>query len=370
LGLVSEVNTTGRGQDQARYDFNHEKLRSLVYEETSLARRRLLHRRVAEALSARAKRQSGTQAGAESSLGAMASQIAQHYQQSGRDAEAAEYFRLAGEHARALFANAEALGHFRAALALGHPAGAALHQAIGDLLTLSGAYEAALTSYETAAALSAPGDLAVIEHKLGDIYHRRGDWELAESHFQAALNTLGETGQPDARARIYSDWSLTAHREGDTPRALELAGRALELAEAAGDRRALAQAHNILGILASSQNDGPGARHHLERSLELADALGEPGARAAALNNLALALRRQGDFAEAVRLTEQALAVSAAQGDRHREAALHNNLADLLHATGQAEAARQHVRQSVIIYAEIGAEEGLLQPEIWKLAEW
>jgi predicted ATPase/DNA-binding SARP family transcriptional activator len=370
FGLVSEVNTTGRSQDQTRYDFNHEKLRSLVYEETSLARRRLLHRRVAEALSARAKRQSGAQAGAESSLGAVASQIAQHFQQAGRDSEASEYFRLAGEHARALFANAEALGHFRAALALGHPAGAALHQAIGDLLTLSGAYAAALTSYETAAALSAPGDLPVIEHKLGDIYHRRGDWELAESHFQAALNALGETGQQDARARIFADWSLSAHRQGDTPRALELAGRALELAEAAGDRRALAQAHNILGILASSQNDRAEARHHLERSLELAEALGEPGARAAALNNLALALRGQGDFAEAVRLTEQALALSAAQGDRHREAALHNNLADLLHATGQAEAARQHVRQSVTIYAEIGAEVGLLQPEIWKLSEW
>ena len=74
--------------------------------------------------------------------------------------------------------------------------------------------------------------------------------------------------------------------------------------------------------------------------------------------------------APAVRLAEQALAISAAQGDRHHEAALHNNLADLLQAMGQAEAARQHVRQSVMIYAEIGAEAGRLQPEIWKLAEW
>ena len=38
------------------YDFGHDKLRALVYEETSLARRRLLHRRVAEALAARARR--------------------------------------------------------------------------------------------------------------------------------------------------------------------------------------------------------------------------------------------------------------------------------------------------------------------------
>jgi predicted ATPase len=373
LGLVSEVNAAGSPVASAnvpRYDFEHEKLRTLVYEETSLARRRLLHRRVAEALAARAGRQSGVPAGAESSLGSLASQIAQHYQQAGREAESAEYFRLAGEHARALFANAEALAHFRSALALGHPSAASLHQSVGDLLTLSGAYEAGLTSYETAAALSEPADLSALEHKLGDIYHRRGDWELAESHFQAALSALGETGQPEARARVYADWSLTAHRQGDTARALELASRGLELAEAAGDRRALAQAHNILGILASSQNDLEQARHHLQSSLELAEALGEPGARAAALNNLALAYREQGDYQHAIKLTEQALALSAAQGDRHREAALHNNLADLLRAMGQAEAARLHVRQSVTIYAEIGAEAGLLQPEIWKLSEW
>ncbi|HKS71032.1 MAG TPA: AAA family ATPase, partial [Ktedonobacterales bacterium] len=39
------------------YDFSHEKLRSQVYDEISLARRRLLHRRVAEALSASVRRQ-------------------------------------------------------------------------------------------------------------------------------------------------------------------------------------------------------------------------------------------------------------------------------------------------------------------------
>src|SRR3712207_8217280 len=41
-GLVEEVQ--GIGDRSPAYDFGHEKLRALVYEETSLARRRLLHR--------------------------------------------------------------------------------------------------------------------------------------------------------------------------------------------------------------------------------------------------------------------------------------------------------------------------------------
>lgn len=359
-GLIMEVGG-GDGPGRLSYDFNHEKLRSLVYEETSLARRRLLHRRVAGALVARAR--------GRREAGPLAGQIAHHYRLAGQEAEAAEYFKLAGEHARSLYANAEALAHFRAALALGHPDAAALHEAIGDLHTLAGDYGAALASYETAAALRPPEALSVIEHKLGSIYHRRGDWDLAESHFQAGVGAQ-ESAVGAQQAHIYADWSLTAHRRGQPERALDLARQALGLAEAAGDRRALAQAHNILGILASSQGDVGQARHHLEHSLALAEALGDPSARIAALNNLALACMASGERGEAIQLLNTALELCAAQGDRHREAALHNNLADLLHRSGQSEAAMAHLKQAVAIYAEMGDKAGELQPEIWKLTEW
>jgi len=360
-GLVAEVN--GSGDRSLTYDFSHEKLRTLVYEEASLTRRRLLHRRVAEALIGRTR---GRQ-----DLGALAGQIAYHYRRTGQDGEAAEYFKLAGEHARSLYANAEALAHFQAALALGHPEAAVLHEAIGDLYTLSGEYSAALTSYETAAALlGSNAALARIEHKLGNVHHRRGEWELAESYFQAALAAQKESGQPGESARIYADWSLTAHHHGQATKALNLAQCARELAESAGDTQALAQVHNILGILARSQNDSDLACQHLEQSLAMAEALGDPTARIAALNNLALAYSASNRIERAISLTETALALCVSQGDRHREAALHNNLADLFHTTGQTEPAMSHLKQAVTIFAEIGAETGAPQPEIWKLVEW
>jgi tetratricopeptide (TPR) repeat protein len=362
-GLVKEVRAgEGNGAGMLMYDFGHEKLRALVYEETSLARRRLLHRRVAEALLTRAR--------AQRKIGPVASQIAQHYQLSGQDAEAAEYFRLAGEHARALYANAEALAHFRLALALGHPQAAVLHEAIGDLQTLAADYGTALTAYETAAAFCEPGALGRLEHKLGDVHHRRGEWDHAESHFRAALAAWGEIGFAGERARLYADWSLTAHRQGQTQQALDLAHRAMELAEQIGDAQALAQAHNILGILAASQGDLDRARRDLERSLALAETLGDPGARAAALNNLALACGAAGEIERAIQLAETALALCASQGDRHHEAALHNNLADLLHVVGKSDTAMSHLKQAVTILSEIGVQAGTVQPEIWKLAEW
>ncbi len=345
------------------FDFRHEKLRTLVYEETGLARRRLLHHRVAEHLAkgAHDPRKSGPLAG----------QIARHYLLSGEMEAAAAFFHLAGEHARSVYAHTEALAHFRAALAAGHPQPGLLHEAIGDLLTLAGDYQTALRAYETAATYGDPLALARLEHKLGAVYHRQGDWHLAESHFQAALMALGE-GEPTVlHAHIYADWSLTAYRLNQSGgRAQELAGRALSLAEETGDRRALAQAHNLLGILAKNSGQMEAAAIHLEQSLALARELADPGAQAAALNNLALLHAATGDLPQALDLTAQALELCTASGDRHRQAALLNHMADLLHAAGRGDEAMARLKQAVVIFAEIGVTTGEPQPEIWKLVEW
>ena len=339
------------------YDFGHDRVRELVYQTTSLARRRLLHRRAAEALVARERRDPGAQAVV----------IAEHYRLAGRESEAAEYFRLAGERARGLYANAEAVGHFRSALALGHPEQVLLNEAIGDALTLLGEYAAAVSSYETAAAVADRETLPRLEHKLGSVYHRRGDWDLAAAHYEAALDGVGDDAE---RARLDADRSLNEHRRGNDSGALALAEESLGLAEAAEDGQALAQAHNMLGVLATSRGEPDVAREHLRTSIELAEELSDPSARVAAMNNLALAERAAGNVEAATALTAEALALCSSRGDRHREAALHNNLADLLHAADRSDEAMAHLKQAVAIFAEVGADAGDVQPEIWKLVEW
>lgn len=364
-GLVQE---RGMADGELLYDFTHEKLRALMYEETSLARRRLLHRRVAECLlrPSPARRESPLNAAAAPALAAY------HYHQAGMDELAAEFDRLAGEQARALFANVEALAHFESALAAGHPDRAGLHQAIGDLHTLRGDYPAAIASYETAAALCAPGCLAELEHKLGSVHHRRGDWALADQHYQNSLEALEDDPDPAALAHLFADWSLTARARGHEDQAQERAQQALDLAHRLNSprgTRALAQAHNALGILARSRGNIKDAITHLEESLKAAEALQDHSAQIAALNNLALVYGEDGQVEAAITLAERALKLCVQQGDRHREAALHSNLADLLHQAGREADSREQMKQAVVIFAEIG-EPGEMEPEIWKLTEW
>lgn len=356
-GLIKEI-----AAETLRYDFVHEKLRALAYEETNAARRRLLHRRTAEAFVSHGRTRRETEV--------LANQIAWHYQRADEKALAAEYFKLAGDHARTLYANAEALAHYRAALALGHPNAAALSEFIGDMQTLLGDYAGALTSYATAASLCAPDALAGIEHKQGNVRHRRGEYAMAASHFQTALNTFLDTTLPAERARLFADWSLAARAMGQGERAGELASRALALAETGHDLVSLAQAHNILGILARHDGELRQARYHLEQSCAIAESLPDPSVRIAALNNLALVCRDTNEIERAIKLTETSLALCVTQGDRHHQAALHNNLADLLHGIGKDSEAMMHLEQSFAILADIGADATTMQPEIWKLVEW
>jgi len=319
------------------YDFTHPKLREYAYDSATHARRRLVHGRTGAAFARGVRRHP-----------VLAAVAAQHLERAGRESEAADLYVRAGDHARSVFANAEALAHYRSALGLGHPDAAGLHEAAGDLLTLQGAYRDAITSYETAAALSgSPG----VERKLGEVHHRLGDWDAADAHYAEA----------GADARVLADRSLNAHRAGRLDDARALAAQALE---AARDERSLAQAHNIAGIVGA----GTEAVEHLEASLALAEKLGDASATVAALNNLALALRGD-DLPRALELEERALDLCARIGDRHREAALHSNVADLLQAAGRRDEAADHIRSSAAIFADVGSPDELY-PEVWKLVEW
>ena len=184
--LASGLILERRGQSapgESDYDFTHEKLRSLVYESTSLARRRLLHRRVAETLAGPAPGRANS--------GSLAAQIAGHYHLAGQDAQAARYFKAAGDAARLLFANTEALSHYQAALAAGYPDAA-------ELQLRSATCTCCAASTRRRSALSRRlhqcvrlPSLASIEHRLGEVHARRGEWELAECHFEAALEEYG-----------------------------------------------------------------------------------------------------------------------------------------------------------------------------------
>ncbi|MDQ3962678.1 MAG: tetratricopeptide repeat protein [Actinomycetota bacterium] len=332
------------------YDFSHEKVRRVVFDDTSPARRRLLHGRAADHLEHR---------------GEMAL-AAHHAQQGGRDADAAHLFAAAGARARALFANDEALSHLQAALALGHADTAGLHEQIGDIHTLQGRYGDAHASYQAALAYAAEDSvIARLERRIGTLFLRRGEAPRALSHLRRAVEFAGH---PAEKSRGLAELALAAAATKDAD-AVEIARDALEAAEEAGDDAALARSHNVVGLLAAQLGDLDGARKSLRAGVRFAARLPDPSAHIAALNNLALAERDAGDHGSAITLLTEAVELCEKQGDLHRAAALHNNLADVLHALGRAEQSQEHARTAAELFARVG-EDPIRDPGIWKLVSW
>lgn len=343
------------------YRFVDQRIRDHALGRLSRARLRLLHARVADALRQQAGRARITDPG-------VAALIAMHLAAAGREPEAADFHLQAADAARRAFANDHAIEHYRAALAFGISDVAAIHAAIGEVETIRGRYGQALTAFEFAAAHAKAAELPALEHRLGLLHLRTGEWSIARQHLAIALDSWPPLDHA-ARARIQTDLAFAAHRAGDLDGARRHADDSLRTATASREPIARAQAHNVRAILARAAGETTMAREELARAAGLAATAADPAVRVAILNNAALVERDAGDLDAAITWTDEALALCVAIGDRHREAALRNNLADLLHLLGRHPEARRALAESVTIFADIG-EPGRMQPEIWKLVEW
>lgn len=348
-GLVREAG--------AGFDFAHRGLRDLAYESTSMTRRRLLHRRVADAL------RLDLQGSGRADLSRLAL-IAAHEREGGRAAEAAEAFRLAGARAAAIFANREAIEHDEAALALGHPDVTGLHAAIGRLHTRLGDYVGAIAAFEAAAAAADDGALPEIEHAIAGAQLRRGDLVAAARHLDAAL--AGALA-PALRARVLVDRSIVLRLGGDGPGALAAAREALDAAVMADDAAAIGAAHRSLGLIFLASGDEHAAQTASRQAVAAADPE-DPTGRVAALTGLALAEAAAGDLEAGLGHGLSAVELCREIGDRHLEGAVENHLADLLHAAGRDDESMVHLRRAVEAFAEVGGDPAASDPGIWMLS--
>ena len=357
-GLIRELPAAGRSE--IRYDFAHAALRDLSEESTSLARRRLLHGRIAEAFRLDL---AGT---GRDDLGRLV-QVAQHERDAGRDAEAAAAYLDAADRAAGIYANREAISLYQWAAALGHPDAAGIHAAVGGLQTRLGDYAGAIASLEAAAALAGPAGQAPLELALARAHVRRGDLVAADRHLDAGLAVVDD---PGLRAQILVNRSIVKRRAGDIEGAAMAAADALVVATRQSDAASAGSANRMLGLIALDRDDPHAARSALELARVAARSDPDPTASIAADVGLAMAEAALGRLDLMLAHGENAVATCRLVGDRHLEAAVENHIADLLHAGGREDAARQHNRRAVEAFAEVGGDPADPDPGIWMLAAW
>ncbi len=181
----------------ANYDFSHDRLREGAYLQLSPARRRMVHRRVAQALEQLHS----------ADLQRVSARLAAHYEQAGENGKAIEFYEQAVEHANDVSASREAIRLARRALALLGQRNAsasrdrqelALHNALAAAISALRGFsppelEAILNRARQLA--EALGDEAAVIRNLWGLYTLhivRGDIRLARSLAEQALSLAEE----------------------------------------------------------------------------------------------------------------------------------------------------------------------------------
>lgn len=294
------------------YVFKHHLLHQVAYDSVLKRDKREQHRRTADWLASRTSERASEYFGL----------IAEHFERGGDNANAALYFRKAGEDAARSYANVAALDCLGRALALTPDTDAEARFAL--LL-------------ERRAVLSNTG--------------RRGE-ALADVE---ALEALADGLDDDARrARAAGLRAAHALVSGDYPGTAAAAAQAVAWAERAGEPEAAQAPHMNWGRALQFQGDTAGAQAHVEQSLALSRQVGDQRYESAALNQMGILALEGGRYAEARDYYEQGLLLARQVNDRVREGSMLNNLGDVERYLGNYAASLEFLRAGREVCREIG----------------
>jgi len=249
LAAADLLQAEGDGSAARRWRFRHALLHEVAYQNLLLARRTELHHRAGRALEATLDAGGAIpiegDARSPQRLADLEA-LGHHWSLSPDKARGARYLLAAGDRARAVYANDDALRHCERALrTLGEAApdeatdAAAVEalaldarERIADLLGLRGQRAEALAHCDTVLqAADRRGDAvraARLLRKIGGLHWEAGERDRAGACFSAGLDRLGDGGDPIERAHLLQERGRLAFRAGDNDSALRLAQRALD----------------------------------------------------------------------------------------------------------------------------------------------
>ncbi len=347
LGDFLGVDATGWAQ------FHHALIRDAAYEGLPYAKRKAIHARVGDSILAAAGDAPDEQA----------ELLSLHYSAAGRWKEAWTYSRIAGDEARAVYANVEAARFYERALAatrrldgVENADRAAVVASLGDVCLVNGEHLRARDAYRLARRLFEGEPIGESE-----LYLKQATVSLRTRNFPEMIRWLNrglrvlEGIDSDeamtARARLLLHVARARRYQGRLVEAVDWSERTIAAAEAAGDeaRESLAgalftrdQAYTQLGRLDLAK--------HMEVALAIFEDVGSPSDRGGVLLALSNRAYATGDWSGQLDLLRHALEAFEQSGDTWGSGLVAYNLAERLVEQGRTSEAEPIARNCVRLW--------------------
>ena len=341
--------------DGDQYRFHHALTADAIHSRIRRRRRRLLHRQAGEVMEEYYREQ----------LDEFAGELARHFYNGEEYPKASLYAKMAGDQAKQIYANQEAIDFYTQALSAseqmnGNHKGDQFDLLINrsEILGLVGRTEEQKKDIEDAVDLA----LKMKDQKLlsdGYIYQSHfclqiSDYPKAKEVAERALKIKKEKGEKNGISRALMALGKVSTEIGETQKALKYYQEALKISKELGDRNDEGEALHALGRVWHYRGDLKKARHFYLQDLEICREIGEKKREGDNLNNLGVLHDQLGDYQKALLYYEDDLKLVRELGYRYAEAADLQNIGLAFRALGDYERALHSSEEALKIYREIG----------------
>ncbi|WIG58291.1 MAG: hypothetical protein OJF49_001036 [Ktedonobacterales bacterium] len=331
------------------YQFVHNLVRDVVWNDLGAASRAALHRQLAEALE-------------HDEPATPAETLAYHFTHCGEREKAVIYLERAGDRAQAMYANKVAEDYYRQLVTrldeLGRATDAArAREKLGAVLRLSARYDEAMTILDAAVQVyRRTGNregLWQATAQQGRIHARRGTASDGVARIQTLLRGADAAEPSPGLAALYIALADLSYVSGQYREQLSAAERAMAVADALGDERLHTQAEQWRSTALLTLGRTAEAIPALEEVIPQAEELGDLSSHLHALHHVALAYIRRGEFERGRAYIDRSLAVAQQLNDTVQIAHMTYYQGVLGMYTGRWKQARADFEQSLAMMRQV-----------------
>lgn len=192
---------------------------------------------------------------------------------------------------------------------------------------------------------------------LGRIAQKQGEYNQAETHFQAGLKRARASRDNEHTSAFLNDLGWLALKQGAYTQAEAYLQEGLKLAEYMGNEERISSLLEMLGSVNANQGNYAEAEEYMQRGLELAQQAQDRERICTILINLGVTAGEQGNHAEAERYFLQALALARALGHREWMSLLSSNLGEAAYELGNYVQAQRYLEEGLMLARQIGHNE-------------
>jgi len=200
---------------------------------------------------------------------------------------------------------------------------------------------------------------AGLQHTLGTIYLRMGDYAQAIAHFQTCIEVRESIGDLYGVSRSYNNLAAVYWGQSDYDLAAQYIRKSLEISQRIGNAYGTAMCYNNLGAVTYTLGDHPHAIEYYHKSLEIRRKIGDLQGIADVYNNLGEVHHtwERGNHQQALHYLQEAVVLFTEIGNKTALIDAHKLLAEVALELNNTDEALEHCQRSLDLAQEIGNRE-------------